>query len=130
MNFKLLISFILIFFYCDSISSEYQIPGQKGLASFYADRFRGRKTANGERYDPEKLTAAHRTLPFGTMVKVTNIKNNKSVIVRVNDRGPMYKGREIDLSRAAAQELNMLHSGVVWVVYEVVQFPKPPKKNK
>ena len=88
---------------------------QTGLASYYADKFNGRKTANGEIFDENKLTAAHKTLPFGTIVKVTNLTNNKSVIVRVNDRGPFVAGRIIDLSKAAAKKINLIEAGVVKV---------------
>lgn len=84
----------------------------RGEASYYADYFNGRKTANGERYDPRKLTAANRTLPFGTRVRITRLDNGRSVVVRVNDRGPFGKRRRIfDLSKAAARELDMLHAG-------------------
>ena len=84
----------------------------RGEASFYADYFNGRMTANGERYDPRKLTAANRTLPFGTRVRITRLDNGRSVVVRVNDRGPFGKRRRIfDLSKAAARELDMLHAG-------------------
>jgi rare lipoprotein A len=90
----------------------------KGYASFYAKRFAGRKTANGEKYDPTKMTAAHRTLPFGTTVEVTNLNNGKTVEVRINDRGPFKKGRIIDLSSAAAQRLEITDKGVAQVIIE------------
>ncbi len=93
---------------------------KQGAATFYSDKFHNRKTANGERYYKDSLTAAHKTLPFGTLVKVTNPKNQKSVIVRINDRGPMKKGRSIDLSKAAAKEIDMLQAGVVNVHIEVI----------
>lgn len=93
---------------------------QIGIASYYAGRFHGRKTSSGEIYDAKKFTAAHRTLKFGTMVKVTNLKNNKSVIVRVNDRGPFTHNRIIDISQAAAQEIDMLKTGTAQVRIEVV----------
>jgi rare lipoprotein A len=86
-----------------------------GLASYYADRFHGRRTASGERYDRNAFTAAHRGLPFGTRVAVTNLDNGRSVTVRINDRGPFVKGRVIDLSHAAAVQLGMLQRGVVKV---------------
>jgi rare lipoprotein A len=78
-----------------------------GIASFYGEEFHGRKTASGEKYDMHKLTAAHRTLPFGTKVKVTNIANGRSVVVRINDRGPFKKDRIIDLSFEAARRLGI-----------------------
>lgn len=93
---------------------------QVGLASFYSDRFHGRRTANGERYDREQLTADHPNLPFGTVVRVVNLSNQRSVDVRVNDRTRLPKGRILDLSRRAARELGMLHRGVARVVIEVL----------
>lgn len=88
---------------------------KKGYASFYADFYEGRKTANGEIFKHNKETAAHKSLPFGTKVEVTNLKNNKSVVVRINDRGPFIKGRIIDLTKTAARELDMIGDGVVKV---------------
>jgi rare lipoprotein A len=93
---------------------------QTGKASYYADHFKGRKTASGEKYDPQKYSAAHRTLPFGTWLKVTNTKNDKSVAVRVNDRGPFVQGRIVDLSRIAAEEIGMIAAGTATVRIEVV----------
>ncbi len=90
-----------------------------GLASFY--RLTGYKTANGETFDPNLLTAAHRTLPFGTKLRVTNEKTGKSVVVRVNDRGPFIPGRELDLSYSAAESLGMIEQGVSKVQMTVVQ---------
>jgi len=86
-----------------------------GMASYYADRLHGRRTASGERYDRAAFTAAHRQLPFGTRVRVVRLDNGQSVDVRINDRGPFVKGRVIDLSYAAARELGMLQAGVVEV---------------
>jgi len=91
-----------------------------GLASYYADRYQGHKTASGERFDGARLTAAHRTLPFGTRVRVTDLDNGRSVVVRVNDRGPFASGRVIDLSQAAARQLDMLRAGVARVKLEVL----------
>jgi rare lipoprotein A len=93
---------------------------QNGNASFYAKRFSGRKTASGEKYDPNALTAAHRTLPLGTQVKVVNPKNDKSVVVTVNDRGPVPRNRMIDVSSAAADALGMKKAGVTKVQTQVV----------
>lgn len=93
---------------------------ESGQASYYGNEFHGRKTANGERFDQGQLTAAHRTLPFGTRVKVTNTQNGKSVIVRVNDRGPFVKGRVIDLSISAFKSLASLNAGVVPVRLQVI----------
>src|SRR4028119_1179731 len=86
---------------------------ESGKASYYADKFEGRKTSNGEIFKQRKKTAAHRTLPFGTKVTVTNLVNGKSVKVRINDRGPFVKGRTIDLSKKAAKKINMVDAGVV-----------------
>jgi rare lipoprotein A len=100
-----------------------QTCSEKGKASFYAKFFEGKKTANGEIYNNELLTAAHRTFAFGTLVKVTNLSNYKSVIVRINDRGPYSKHRIIDLSRAAAKEIGMVHQGVGSVLLECIFIP-------
>jgi rare lipoprotein A len=89
---------------------------QTGLASWYGEEFDGRKTASGEIYDMNGYTAAHRTLPFGTIVLVRNIENSREVKVKINDRGPFKKGRIIDLSYAAAEKIEMLGKGVVEVV--------------
>jgi rare lipoprotein A len=94
---------------------------QTGEASYYADKFHGRKTANGETFDMNAMTAAHHSLPFGTLIKVTNTYNNKSVQVRINDRGPFVKGRILDVSYAAAKELDMIRSGVADVILEVTE---------
>jgi rare lipoprotein A len=95
-------------------------PSNVGLASYYADKFHGRLTANGEVFDADDLTAAHRSLRFGTMLQVTNLKNNKSVVVRVNDRGPHIRGRIVDLSNAAATEIGLGRSGTARVKLEVL----------
>ena len=90
------------------------------VASYYADKFHGRKTANGETFDMYALTAAHKSLPFNTMVKVTNLDNGKSVVVRINDRGPFVAGREIDVSKAAASKLGMLSDGTARVSLQIL----------
>lgn len=94
---------------------------QTGIASWYGGRFIGGKTANGERYHASDLTAAHRSLPFNTYVRVTNLRNNQSVIVRINNRGPFIQGRIIDMSVRAAEELGMKRSGLAQVRVEVLQ---------
>ncbi len=94
---------------------------QVGYASYYSDEFQGRKTACGEIYDRNRYTAAHRSLPCGTTVKVVNLENGKSVVVRINDRGPFVRSRIIDLSRAAAEKIDMIRKGVVKVRIEVVK---------
>ena len=96
---------------------------ETGNASYYGDEFDGRQTASGERYDKDELTAAHRTLPFGTRVRVVNLENDKEVEVVINDRGPHKKGRIVDVSRRAADELDMIRSGVVRVRLDVLAAP-------
>ena len=93
---------------------------REGIASWYGGKFHGRLTANGERFDANKLTAAHKTLPFGTVVKVTNTDNGRTVTVRINDRGPFVENRIIDLSRGAAERLEMTGTGVAQVRLEVI----------
>lgn len=93
---------------------------QTGLAAYYHADFHGRKTANGEHFDHDTLTAAHKTWPFGTLVRVTNLTNDRSVIVRVNDRGPVERSRVIDLTRRAAEYLGFVERGIVRVKIEVV----------
>ncbi len=95
--------------------------GQVGMASWYGGKFHGRQTASGEVFDKHKLTAAHKTLPFGTRLRVTNLENGRSVTVKVNDRGPFVKGRVLDLSRGAAEQLRMIEAGVVRVRMERIQ---------
>ncbi len=90
----------------------------EGKASWYGTRHHGKRTASGERFDKNALTAAHRTLPFGSRVRVTNLRNRRSVVVRINDRGPHGRGRLIDLSHRAARELGMLDTGVAPVRVE------------
>ena len=93
-----------------------------GLASWYGEQFHGNQTASGEIYDMHQHTAAHRTLPFGTVVRVRVVENRKSVVVRINDRGPFVSGRVIDLSYAAARDLGMVQAGVAEVELEVVNW--------
>ncbi len=100
------------------VGSQAQV--QTGKASFYADKFEGRTTASGEKYKHNKLTAAHKTLPFGTRVRVTNLANQKQVEVTVNDRGPYVDGRIVDLSRSAAEQLGYINQGIADVSLEVI----------
>ncbi len=90
-------------------------PIAEGVASYYGDGLRGRRTASGERFDPAALTAAHRTLAFDTCLRVENVENGRSVRVRVNDRGPFVRGRLLDVSQAAARALDFLERGVARV---------------
>lgn len=102
---------------------------QEGKASFYADKFDGRTTASGEKYSHQKATCAHLNLPFGTLIKVTNIENGKYVVVRVNDRGPFAPDRIIDLSRSAAEKLDFIGKGVAEVRIEVLdEYGNPTTK--
>lgn len=94
---------------------------ETGQASYYADGYHARPTASGELYQSTENTAAHRTLPFGTLVRVTNLKNGKSVVVRVNDRGPFVRGRIIDLSRAAFESIGRASEGLLQVEIEVIR---------
>jgi rare lipoprotein A len=111
---KLLAPFLFLI----TIGASAQI--QTGKASYYADKFEGQPTANGEKYKASKLTAAHRTLPFGTKVKVTNLANNEFVVVTINDRGPFIEGRVIDVSKAAAERLSFFNQGTADVRLEIV----------
>ena len=109
----------------DAIASSVRARTKKarresGLASFYGPEFNHRRTASGERFDPKGLTAAHRTLPFGTRVRVTNLENGRRVIVRINDRGPFRKGRVLDLSPAAARRLGFTAQGIARVRLDVL----------
>jgi len=96
------------------------IARMQGKASWYGPGFQGRRTANGERFNTWEYTAAHRSLPFGTKVRVTNLRNGQAVIVRINDRGPYIGGRVIDLSKAAAQAIDMIRSGTAPVRIEIL----------
>ena len=115
------LAFMLFFISCSRKIVE------SGKASYYADKFYGRKTANGEVFKQRKKTAAHKTLPFGTKVTVTNLTNGRSVKVRINDRGPFVKGRMIDLSKKAAKKIDMVNAGVVNVQ---IRYKGTPVKNE
>ena len=104
---------------------------ESGKATYYGLRYKsGRKTASDKAYDKNKLTAAHKTLPFGTVVRVTNKKNGKTVDVEITDRGPFGPGRIIDLSVAAAKELDMMKAGVVPVIISILEVPLISNKKK
>lgn len=117
---------LLSFFLLSASLSFAQI--QTGKASFYADKFEGVPTASGEKYKHSRLTAAHKTLPFGTKIKVTNLANNESVIVTVNDRGPYVEDRIVDLSKSAAEKLGFVNQGLADVTVEVID-PGDGKKS-
>ncbi|MCC3216311.1 MULTISPECIES: septal ring lytic transglycosylase RlpA family protein [Chryseobacterium] len=118
--------FILVIIMMISTLGVYSFTGntldakKTSYASYYHDRFNGRKTASGEIFDNSKFTAANRTLPFGTNVKVTNLKNGKEVIVRINDRGPYHSSRSLDMSKAAFDEIGDINHGTIPVEYEIV----------
>jgi rare lipoprotein A len=95
-----------------------------GNASWYGSEFDGKKTANGERFDAESLTAAHPNLPFGSLVRIVNPRNGKFEVVRINDRGPYQEGREIDVSYRVARKIGLIHSGVSQVRLELMQLPE------
>ena len=114
-GFRTVLSSLLIVFL---FTFSAMAGAEEGTASYYADSLDGNPTASGEFYDRKAMTAAHRTLPFGTTVKVTNLSNDKSVVVRINDRGPHTKNRIIDVSRAAAEKLDILDSGTTKVRVE------------
>lgn len=98
---------------------------QSGMASWYGPRFHGRKTSSGEKYDMYKLTAAHKTLPLNTRIRVMNASNGESVVLRINDRGPYVHGRMLDLSLGAAEAIGMRHAGVTKVKMEILCEPDP-----
>ncbi len=101
-------------------TEEEAAAAHMGVASYYSNKFHGRRTASGERFDQNDLTAMHRSLPFGTRLRVTNLANNRSVEVRVNDRGSPRNRRALDLSKRAALELGFLRSGLAQVKYEII----------
>jgi len=113
-----------------SVIWSYGYGQQKVKASYYANKFHGRKTASGKIYHKDSLTCAHKTLPFGTILKVRNPRNNKEVYVKVTDRGPFVRGRTIDLSLAAAKKIGMTGQGVATVEFmRMDAIPKSPKKE-
>jgi len=111
MKKNVLISLIFLFF-----STLFAFAGQKGKASFYSHKLKGRHTSDGGKYQPDSLTCAHRSLPFGTLLRVFNPINNKEVIVKVTDRGPHRRGFLIDLSYSAAKQLDMVRQGIASVI--------------
>ena len=104
----------------EAVLEEPGVHHESGEASYYGDELAGRPTASGETFDPDNLTAAHRTLPLGTRLRVTNTRNGESVVVRVNDRGPFAKRRVLDLSKGAAKQIGMLRSGTARVRIELL----------
>ncbi len=125
-----LVASFLLFASCSGMKYFPTGNTQRGMASWYGEDFHGKQTSNKEIYDMYAMTAAHKTLPFGTHVKVTNLTNGKSVVVRINDRGPFIKGRIIDLSYAAAQKLGMSETGIAPVVIKVLKRFSPKKSSQ
>jgi rare lipoprotein A len=111
---------LLTLLFCPAAVWSGEAGVEEGFASWYGGKFHGRRTASGEIFDTNLYTAAHKTLPFGTMVRVTNLETGRSTVVRINDRGPFVAGRVIDLSRAAAAAIGMTGSGVARVRVEVI----------
>jgi rare lipoprotein A (peptidoglycan hydrolase) len=120
---------LLLLLTCLHLQAQSYKPGyvEEGIASYYHDKFVGRKTATGEIFTQDKMTAAHKTLPLNCWVKVTNLKNDSVVILRINDRMPLWNKRSIDLTVAAAKKLNYIHAGLTKVRIEVI--PDPRKKE-
>ncbi len=114
-NISRLVFFTMLGVVTASFSGCLLYKTQKGYASYYSDYYEGRKTANGEIFQHNKITAAHKTLPFGTKVLVTNLSNNKTVLVRINDRGPYIRKRIIDLTKTAAREIDLIGPGITKV---------------
>jgi len=96
---------------------------ETGIASWYGPGFHGNRTANGEVYDMDGISAAHKTLPFGTIVRVVDLETRRSIVVRINDRGPFVEGRIIDLSKGAAEKLGMVDRGIIPVGLRIVRWP-------
>lgn len=127
MIFRYLLLFFLFILCFQAKGQTDSLFIQKGIASYYGSEFHGRRTASGERYHKDSLTAAHKILPFGTVLKVTNLKRNTSVIVRITDRLPMSSKRQIDLSHEAAKQLGMLRDGVGTVRIEAIDLDQLDK---
>ena len=123
MKIKSIVFAIILCFLFTLPSSSFENYIQYGNASWYGRNFHGKKTASGECYNKYDFTAAHKNLPFGTLIKVTNLRNGKDVFVRVNDRGPYIGGRIVDISRAAAEAIGVQKRGVARVKLEVVSLP-------
>lgn len=123
MHIRQVILFGSLFFFCFSIRITAQ---EEGIASYYHKKFHGRKMAGGRIHDREELVAAHRTLPFGTYVRVTNLSNMKWIVVCIEDRGPFRKGWIIDVSEEAAEQLDFIRKGITKVRLEIVPGPDKP----
>jgi rare lipoprotein A len=120
-NYTALVLILSFFLPLSGLSFERYI--QYGNASWYGRKFHGKKTASGERFNKQSFTGAHKQLPFGTIIRVTNLRNGRDVYVRINDRGPFVSGRIVDISRAAAEAIGFRKRGVAKVRVEVVSLP-------
>lgn len=123
MNIVSVVLVIILCFFFPLASGSVENSPQYGKASWYGGKFHGRRTANGERFNKHSFTAAHKRLPFGTIIRVTNLRNGKDVYVRINDRGPYVLGRIVDISRAAAEAIGFKKRGVARVRVEVISLP-------
>lgn len=121
MNIRNILPLVIFLFHSALYGQTDSFP-KSGVASYYHSKFHGRETSSGEEYDQNDFTAAHRTIPFNSIVLVTNKQNNKSVVVRINDRGPFKKSRIIDLTRSAAKKLEMIPFGVVPVKIQLLTY--------
>ncbi len=130
MNTKLILLIVILSFFYPLSSSSYEKDYPRyGKASWYGGKFHGRRTASGERFNKYEFTAAHRKLPFGTIIRVTNLRNGKDVYVRINDRGPFVHGRILDLSLASAEALHFNRIGVIRVKIEIISLPDDPASS-
>ncbi|WPL18525.1 RlpA-like protein precursor [Thiorhodovibrio winogradskyi] len=120
-----IVGFVMLIMALPGMAAVKAAPGmvQSGIASFYHDSLHGNKTASGQVYDKNRVSAAHKSLPLGTKVKVTDLETGRSIVVKINDRGPFVRGRVIDLSRRAAAKLDMITRGVTRVEVEVLSMP-------
>jgi len=123
MNIKSIVLVIILSFFFPLSSGSLENYPQYGNASWYGGKFHGRKTANGERFNKYSFTGAHKKLPFGSIIRVTNLRNGKDVYIRINDRGPFVRGRIVDLSLAAAEAIKFNGRGVIRVRVELISLP-------
>lgn len=119
--FKVFLRYLVPLCVVFSLLNVQSVSAEEGVAAYYSNKFQGRKMVNGKPYDKNKLTAAHKTLPLGSKVKVTDLKNNKSVVVTITDRGPHSKKRMVDLSYAAAKKIGLIRAGLSRVKLEVLK---------
>ena len=123
LKFSLTLTVAWLLVFASSVQSASVGDTETGIAAYYSNVFHGRRTANGERYDKNAYTAAHKRLPFGTRVRITNLENGKSVVLKINDRGPSAENRIVDVSRRASRDLGFIRQGLTEVRLEVIQMP-------